>query len=100
MNTSFLERLRADRRLALLRLLAEQNAYKANSSVLTMAMDCFGHVVSRDQVKTELRWLEEQGLITIEDLAPADLLVARLTERGLEAAQGNAVVHGVNRPGA
>lgn len=96
----FAERLRADRRLVILRLLAEQVSYKANSSVLTMAMDHFGHTVSRDQVKTELLWLEEQSLVGVEDLAPADIFVARLTARGLEVARGLAVVHGVARPGA
>lgn len=99
MSISFAERLRCDRRLVILRLLADQNAYKANSSVLTMAMDHYGHVVSRDQVKTELRWLEDQGLVTVEDLAPADVLAARLTARGLEVSKGSSVVPGVSRPG-
>ena len=90
--------LRQDLRLVALRLLAELPAYRANSSVLTMALDRYGHAVSRDQVKTELRWLEEQGLVRIEDLDA--VLVATLTERGQDVATGRAVVPGVKRPGA
>jgi len=96
---NFDEIMREDQRLVLLRLLARQTQYKANSSVLTAAMDNLGHSISRDQVKTHLRWLEEQGLVAIEE--PIDgLLVAKLTERGQDVACGNAVVHGVKKPGA
>ena len=100
MNMPFAERLRADRRLVILRLLAEQISYKANSSVLTMALDHFGHVMSRDQVKTELHWLAEQDLVEIHELAPTGILSARLTARGLEVSRGSAIVPGVARPGA
>jgi hypothetical protein len=95
----FAERLREDRRLVLLRVLADQVQYMANSSVLTMALSSWGHAVSRDQVKTELRWLEEQSLVRIDEL-PADVLLAHLTERGHDVAAGRAVVPGVSRPGA
>ncbi|VFR34652.1 hypothetical protein ANDA3_3752 [plant metagenome] len=90
--------LTADVRLVLLRLLNEFPGYCANSSVLTMALDRFGHKRSRDQVKTQLRWLEEQGLVRVEDLDA--VLVATLTERGQDTATGRANVPGVNRPGA
>jgi hypothetical protein len=45
---------------------------------------------SRDQIKSELRWLEEQGLVTVEDIET--VLVARLTERGADVAAGRAIV--------
>ena len=93
-------RLKEDQRLVLLRVLADQVQYMANSSVLTMALNHWGHALSRDQVKTELRWLEEQGLLAIEELAGDAVLLARLTERGVDVAAGRAVVPGVARPGA
>lgn len=95
---SFAQRMEEDRRLVLLRVLAAQNNYTANSSVLTHALDHFGHAVSRDWTKTQLTWLGEQGLVSVEDIGP--VLVARLTERGQDVASGKAVVPGISRPGA
>lgn len=94
----FAEHLRQDRRLVLLRLLAELPAYRANSSVLYVALEQFGHSTTRDQVKTELRWLEEQALVVVEEAGP--VLVATLRERGQDVAKGRATVPGVARPGA
>jgi len=95
---SFADRLLEDRRLALLRILAEQAGYKANSTVLAVALDAFGHAVSRDFVRGQLAWLAEQGLLRIDDLGA--VLLATLTERGLDVANGVASVPGVARPGA
>ncbi|RMT61670.1 hypothetical protein ALP43_03224 [Pseudomonas azotoformans] len=98
MKTPYAEYLRQDIRLVILRLLAEMTAYRANSSVLTMALDNYGHTLSRDQVKTELHWLQEQGALTLDDVGP--VLVATLTERGQDVAAGRARVPGIKRPGA
>lgn len=94
----FSEFLRRDVRLVILRLLAEMPAYSANSSVLTMALERFGHSVSRDFVRGELTWLQEQGLVTIDDMEA--VLVARLTERGQDVAAARVMVPGVARPRA
>ncbi|EDQ2494188.1 ArsR family transcriptional regulator, partial [Salmonella enterica subsp. enterica] len=51
-----------------------------------------------DQVKTELRWLEEQSLVRTETLE--SVLVVWLTERGADVAAGRTIVPGVKRPGA
>ncbi|MFJ2713430.1 ArsR family transcriptional regulator [Pseudomonas sp. NPDC087346] len=90
--------IRQDVRLVILRLLVEMTAYRANSSVLTMALDSYGHTLSRDQVKTELHWLAEQGALTVADVGP--VLVATLSERGQDIAAGRARVPGIKRPGA
>lgn len=95
---SFEKILTEDRRLVILRILQEQVSYKANSSVLAMAMEHFGHALSRDYMRTQLAWLAEQGLVVIDDIGP--VLVATLTTRGQEVAKGVAVVPGVSRPGA
>lgn len=95
---TFAERLLEDQRLVLLRILADLPAYKANSSVLTLAMDSFGHTVSRDYVRGQIAWLAEQRLVAIDDLGP--VLLATLTERGLDVARGAVIVPGVARPGA
>ena len=95
---SFAEYLRKDVRLVALRVLSETPGFRANSSVLFNLLDQFGHAVTRDQVKTELRWLAEQGLVELDEAG--SVLVAKLTERGQDVAEGRAVVDGVARPRA
>lgn len=95
---SFANFLREDQRLVILRILNELPGYTSNSSVIYGALTRYGHNPSRDQVKTELRWLEDQGLVTVDDIDT--VLVARLTERGADVATGRATVPGVKRPGA
>lgn len=95
---SFRDYLRKDVRLVLLRILTEMPAFRANSSVLANVLHQFGHATTRDQVKTELRWLAEQGLLTLDEAG--DVLVATLAERGQDVAEGRAVVDGVARPRA
>lgn len=95
---AFAEYLREDQRLVILRVLVEMPSYRANSSVLYNLLGTFGHTPSRDQVKSHLRWLEEQGLVDIQDVS--DLLIATLTGRGQDVAGGRIIVDGVKRPGA
>lgn len=96
---SFAEHLAEDRRLVHLRLLAEAPGYAANESLLHTALSRFGHHVSRDQVRGDLAWLAEQGLVTAESIGPGiGLVVATITRRGLDAAHGRATVPGVKRP--
>lgn len=94
---SYRDLVMADLRLVVLRLLADDADYQCNSSILQMAVEEFGHRVSRDQLHTELAWLAEQGLMTVSEIA--SVRVAKLTTRGLDVAQGRVVQPGVKRPG-
>lgn len=94
---SFQKLLTEDRRLVVLRFLAEDPGYRLNTAVLRTALDAYGHSVSRDQVDTDCAWLAEQGLVELEQVGPVQ--VACLTGRGLDVAQGRAVAPGVKRPG-
>ena len=85
-----------DRRLVVLRLLAKAPGYSSNDSILHGGLDTVGHRVSRDQVRTDLSWLAEQGLVKVEDLK--GVCVARLTERGNDVAAGRVTVPGVKHP--
>lgn len=96
--SKFAQYLREDQRLVILRVLADMPSYRANSSVLYNVLDQYGHSPSRDQVKTEMHWLAEQDLVTIDDIS--DLLIATLTSRGADVARGRITVPGVKRPGA
>ncbi|UJX43186.1 ArsR family transcriptional regulator [Desulfovibrio sp. JY] len=87
-----------DRRLVILRLLAEDLDHKLNTSVLQDALDLIGHGCSRDSVETECSWLAEQGLVNVEKVGP--VTVVQLTGRGQDVAEGRATVPGVKRPRA
>lgn len=95
--TAFMQLLTEDVRLVVLRLLNEGTGYALNDSILRAALAGYGHNVSRDKVRTELRWLEEQGLLTLETVG--SVLVATLSLRGADVATGAARVDGVKRPG-
>lgn len=98
--SKYADYLSQDRRLVILRILAEMPTYRANSSVLHTVLNEWGHEPSRDQVKGELRWLQEQQLVTVEEIGDGAVLLAKLTERGADVAAGRARVDGVKRPGA
>tara|TARA_R110002049_G_scaffold83938_11_gene213702 strand:- start:1273 stop:1533 length:261 start_codon:yes stop_codon:yes gene_type:complete len=85
-------------RLVLLRALTEMPAFRSNSSVLAGVLHQFGHATTRDQVKTELRWLAEQGLVMVDEAG--SVLVVTLSERGQDVSEGRAVVDGIARPRA
>ena len=99
MTSTFDELLSKDRRLVILRALNDQ-AFSLNDSVLQVVLEEFGHRVSRDAVRTELAWLEEQKLVTLEHVGNGKVVVATLTERGGDVATGRAKVPGVRRPSA
>lgn len=98
---SFSDLVSQDRRLVILRLLAEDLDHKLNTSVLQDALDLIGHGCSRDCVETECAWLEEQGLVAVERVGRDNAVtVVRLTGRGQDVAEGRATVPGVKRPRA
>lgn len=94
---SYSEHFATHLRLVVLRLLAEASEYRLNSSILADAAEAHGLSASRAQIRTELAWLAEQGLLTLAEPAPG-LVVATLTERGLDVAAGRGSVPGVQRP--
>ncbi len=93
---NFIERRMEDRRLVILRLLQGTPGYEAGESVIHLALADFGHSVSRDTVRSDFAWLEEQGLVRTNQIA--SVMIARATERGIDVALGRATVPGVKRP--
>lgn len=84
-------------RLAVLRALVEASSHTGNDSVLMTEMDRLGLPLTRDQLRGQLGWLEEQGLVRLS--RPSEtLIVATLRERGADVALGRAHVDGVQRP--
>lgn len=85
-------------RLVILRILTEVTARTTNSSIIYNLLAKYGVPTSKDKVKTELGWLQEQGLVTLERVD--DLLIATLTGRGNDVAKGLVEIDGVATPGA
>lgn len=95
--SQFQNTITEDRRLSLLLVLQSTPGYSANAFLLRDAVDqIYGHSASVDQVKTDLAWLSEQGLITTR--TSGDVVLGTLTTRGADVASGRAVQPGVKRP--
>ena len=85
-----------NQRLAVLRFLKDDSDYTLNTSILQDGLTVIGLDISRDKLETEVNWLKEQGLVEIEHYR--SVTVIKLTGRGLDVAEGRAVVPGVKRP--
>lgn len=96
MAINYEETVREHLRITLLRLLNEQPDCTLNESILTDLSGSYGFAASRDRVRTELSWLREQGLVTVDDMG--GLMVACLTSRGEDVAMARVIVPGVKRP--
>jgi hypothetical protein len=72
--------------------------YTSNDSIIKDSCDAFGNAMSSDQIRTQLGWLEEQRLVTIE--RKTSYMIATLTSRGQDVANGRSFVDGVKRPRA
>lgn len=88
------------RRLSILRTLAASPGYAANDSILHTALRQFALLASRDQVRGDIEWLTQQGLVTSETLATAVCTVATLTQAGQDVVDGVINYPGVARPAA
>lgn len=93
---SFADLLTADARLVILRALEQDLGYSHNESIIHAILEEFGHSLTRDQVRTQLVWLQEQGLIELKTVV--DTYVATITQRGADVAAGRGRVPGVKRP--
>lgn len=95
---SYSEHLAADRRLAILQLMAEDGGTSNDGTLLT-AMRAIGHRQQLDQsgLRQLLRDLEQRDCVAIE-LVRDTIMVAKLTERGRMAIAGDVTIGGVASP--
>jgi hypothetical protein len=84
-------------RLSILLALQALN-YTSNDSIIKDSCDAFANPMSSDQIRTQLGWLAEQGLVTLE--RKTSYMIATLTSRGQDVANGRSFVDGVKRPSA
>ena len=93
---SFSALVTEDMRLAIIQVLEQDAGYSHNENVIQSVLQRLGHSISNDRLHTELAWLGEQGLVTVNN--ETGVTVARLTTRGQDAALGRVTVPGVARP--
>lgn len=85
-----------DRRLVILRVLKEMPQHSANDSMLHDLVIKWGNICTRDQVKTEISWLHDQGFLLREETA--GIVIAEITQRGMDVAKGLTTVDGIRKP--
>lgn len=92
---SFADKISADRRLMILRALAETAGFGANRALIQRFLGDTGHLVSSDLIAADVAWLAEVGLVTLNEGAVV------LSGRGGDVAAGRTSVPGVRplRPG-
>ncbi len=87
-----------NQRRIILEALEGDNDYSLNNGILQKILVEFGHGVGREKTDKEIAWLEEKGLVTVEELTDS-LNVVKLTSKGLDVAHGHDRIEGVERPG-
>lgn len=85
-----------DVRLIILNELSRQPGYRLNDGLLLRVLETFGHMKPRDYVRAELDWLADAGAVTIAEIG--GVVIAELTERGLEHVERRKLIPGVARP--
>lgn len=94
----YAETVRRHMRLSVLLILHAAPQYRANDSIIRDALAPYGFDPSRDQLRGELTWLAEQGLIETQEAGR--LVVAKANARGVDVALGRATHPDIQRPGA
>lgn len=93
---SYAKHLTKDRRLIMLRVLANSPGYSANEYSIEAVLEDLGHVISNDLLRGEIAWLAEQQLISTSQVG--GVTIAKITQRGLDIARGKATHPDVQRP--
>ncbi len=96
MKPNYDHHLSKDRRLVVLRVLANSPGYSANEFSIEAVLEDLGHHISNDLFRGELAWLLEQQLISTSQVG--GVTIAKITQRGLDIARGKAHHPGVQRP--
>jgi len=93
---SYKEVLLQDARLVILIELTKQTDWRLNETILVSVLDTFGYNHSRDWVRTQLRQLEELGVLKVH--TAGKIMVAELLQLGLDHVERRTIVEGIKRP--
>ena len=94
--TGYEEYLELDARLTILKELALQTDGRLNETILTAALDRFGHRRSREWVRTQLRKLADVGAVSIVEAG--SVMITTITRAGLDHVERRGVIEGIARP--
>ena len=92
--TTYVEHVEHDRRLVILRLLAD-NAGTANDRMLQTGLAKWGIRCALTTVASSLTWLVEQGFAVTRPVNGSGVWVAEITRRGREISEGLAESPGI-----
>ena len=87
-------------RITMLKALHKQPSYRLNTSVLKDVVNGYGITLGRDQIMTNISWLERQGLVATEEIGGGSITLVTLTGAGQDVAEGTVFIKGVKRPSA
>ena len=85
-------------RLWVLRLLDASAGYRANNELIRAGLNHVGLPIAHADLLAQLRYLEENSLIRVEQRADFAVWVIELTRAGQDVAQGLLVIEGIERP--
>ena len=92
---SYKETIAKEQRLLILQALQQDTDYRVNDIMLQAWLEEMGMNPSMDKLHTEMQWLEEQDMLTIEHIKT--MQIATITQRGLDLASGKSRNQGVAR---
>ncbi len=96
MNEKYLQHLAEDRRLCMLKLLADAGG-SANERVLGTSLEMLGHTrQSEAAIREDIQFLVSNGLVNTQWFA--GFQVCTITKRGVEAIEGRITVEGIKKP--
>ena len=92
--TTYAEHVERDRRLVILRLIADNNG-AANDRMLQGGLAKWGIRCTVAVIASSLAWLSQQGFCRVKHVDGSDVAVAEITRRGREVAEGLAETPGI-----
>ncbi len=91
------QHFRANARMIILKALADEADYRLNEVMLRGVLEAFAIKRGRDWLRIELRWLDEEaGAIRRHEVG--SVIVAELTEAGLDHIERRRVLDGIQKP--
>lgn len=94
--SDYLELIRQDARLIMLKALAAQADERLHSGLLAEELRAFGIDRPREWIHGELDWLAEIGAVTLTK--PGTVVVATLAEKGARHLRRAIIIEGIKRP--
>lgn len=93
---SFEAFLAEDARLVILKALAQEQNNTLNEAILTKVLETFGHTRSREWVRTQILKLQELG--AVKTMEAGSVVIASLTQAGLDHVERRSTISGIARP--